>query len=99
MKFYVVSEAYANYLRGFDNKVPQTENPQYQQKKLFIGIVLCVKGTDYLAPLSSYKEYHDRIPPSSATCFKLYEVGNPENKLGIINLKFTIPVLLNLFGD
>ncbi|WP_250692276.1 type III toxin-antitoxin system ToxN/AbiQ family toxin, partial [Escherichia coli] len=39
MKFYTISSRYIEYLKGFEDKVPNSEDPNYQNPKAFIGIV------------------------------------------------------------
>lgn len=92
MRFYTVSDEYLAFLQKIDSKVPNSEGSGYKVKKLFVGIVLEVGTHKFLAPLSSYKINQDSIPSSACTCFKLHERTNPDNKLGIINLKYMIPV-------
>ena len=93
MKFYTVSESYADFLKGIDNGIPNVVDPRYQNPKPFIGVVLEVDGHKYLAPLTSPKDWHSGISNSSPKYFKLHENGNPENILGLINLKFMFPII------
>lgn len=93
MKFYTISSKYIEYLKEFDDKVPNSEDPTYQNPKAFIGIVLEIQGHKYLAPLTSPKKWHNNVKESSLSCFKLHENGVPENQLGLINLKFMIPII------
>lgn len=51
LKFYDIDPAYANYLRQFDQRIP---NISYGTNNKFVcGIVLSVAGHDYFAPISS----------------------------------------------
>lgn len=51
LRFYDVDPNYANYLRQFDQRIP---NIRYSSNNKFVcGIVLSVSGYDYFAPLSS----------------------------------------------
>ncbi len=51
LKFYDIDPAYANYLRRFDQRIP---NISYGTNNKFVcGIVLSVAGYDYFAPISS----------------------------------------------
>ncbi|SMG75014.1 Uncharacterised protein [Klebsiella quasipneumoniae] len=93
MKFYQISSRYISYLKEFEEKVPNSEDPTYQNPKAFIGIVLDIQGHKYLAPLTSPKPWHQDIKESSPNFFKLHENGVPENQLGLINLKFMIPII------
>lgn len=89
MKIYAINNEYVRYLKGIDSKVPDV----YGGGKPFVGIIVSVEGHNYMAPLTSYKIKQDRIRPSMPTCVKLHEHGNPENKLGMIQLNNMIPVL------
>ena len=89
MKFYTVSNAYINFLKKIDHKVPNN----YQRKKPFIGVVLEINAHKYLAPLTSYKPKQDNYEKSFPTLVKLYERENPANKLGMIQLNNMIPVI------
>lgn len=92
MRFYHINDAYLEHLRQFDGKVPQSAGAGYQEKKLYIGIVLEIGSHKFLAPLSSYKQYQDRIPASNVSIFKIHERGNPDNKLGVVALRYMLPV-------
>ncbi|MEM9276100.1 MAG: type III toxin-antitoxin system ToxN/AbiQ family toxin [Cyanobacteria bacterium P01_F01_bin.143] len=89
--FYTVSDSYINFLKQIERKVPN--NNYSNRKKLFIGIVLEINGHKYLAPLTSYKKSQDNISDSSPTIEKLHERGNPDNKLGMIQFRYMIPVI------
>jgi len=89
LEFYTVSDAYINYLKNIDSKVPDN----YGEKRPYIGVLLEVQNHRYLAPLTSYKAKQDNIKSSNPTIFKLYEKGNENNKLGLIHLNNMIPVL------
>lgn len=93
MKFYTVSVPYAHYLKEIDDKIPNVVDANYQNPKAFIGVVLDVDGHKYLAPLTSQKPWHADVKSSSPNYFKLHEIGNPDNGLGLINLKFMFPIL------
>ena len=93
MKFYTISSSYAAYLKQFDNKVPNLTADNYKHPKPFIGVVLQIENHAYLAPMTSPKDWHTSIKGSDPKYFKIYENGNTQNYLGMINLKFMIPVL------
>ncbi|EMD1174222.1 type III toxin-antitoxin system ToxN/AbiQ family toxin [Vibrio harveyi] len=88
MKFYTVTDDYIQHLKKIDKHVPDN----YSETRAYVGIVLQVNGVKYLAPLTSYKEKQDKIKNSTPTIFKLHEEGNPDNKLGMIQLNNMIPV-------
>lgn len=94
MRFYTVTNTYIHFLKEFEKKVPNPSGGNYKNIKPYVGVVLNIDGHKFLAPLTSYKEEtHDKLPESAPTHFKLYEVGNPGNKLGLIALRYMIPVL------
>jgi len=93
MQFYTISEDYAEYLRGIDASIPNIKGNGYKNPKPFIGIVLHIDDHRYVAPLTSPKEWHDSIKNSSPMYFKIHENGNPDHKLGLVNLKFMFPIL------
>jgi protein AbiQ len=89
LQIYKISPEYLNFLRGFDPKVPNG----YQGNKPFVGVIVPVDHHQYLAPLTSYKPKQDNIKSSQPTCVKLYELSNPDNKLGMIQLNNMVPIL------
>ena len=53
MEWYAVDKEYVDYLKNYDEIVPDID---YKNKmKCFLGIVLTRDGIDYFAPLTSYK--------------------------------------------
>lgn len=51
LQFYDIDDAYASYLRSFDNKVP---NITYDNNSKFVcGVVISINGCEYFAPISS----------------------------------------------
>jgi protein AbiQ len=94
LKFYTVTEEYLTFLQKHEKKVPNPKGASYKNAKPFVGIVLEVEGHKFLAPLTSYKpELHNKLPKSFPTHCKIHEIGNPENQLGLVALRFMIPVL------
>ncbi len=89
MKFYTVDEQYIAALKAAQ---PRKVLDNYQGTRPYIGVLLEVNGTKLLAPLTSHKPKHDTIDGSKPTVFKLHEVGNSENKLGMIQINNMIPV-------
>jgi protein AbiQ len=97
MLFYTVDNQYIAHLKTVDSKVPNN----YNAIKPFVGIVLEINGFKYLAPLTSPKPNHDYRKSGDITCVKIHELGKPETKLGMIQLKNMIPVsdsVINLFN-
>ena len=88
MKFYIIEDAYLDHLRAVDSKVPNSVGVGYKQKKPYLGIVLNVEGTDFLAPLSSPKPSHKS---SDKTIFMLHDRSDPNVVLGIIALRYMVP--------
>lgn len=97
VQFYSVSEEYIKHLRTVDDKVRMSKGKQVGQgARPYIGIILTINNIDYLAPLTSYSEKKrkkfEQIPDNSLLSFKMYEVGNEENRLGMVQLNNMIPV-------
>ncbi|MBD9530668.1 type III toxin-antitoxin system ToxN/AbiQ family toxin [Comamonas sp. CMM01] len=99
MRLYTISDRYLSHLRQIDSKVPQAHGATYVVQKPYLGVVLTVDGHDFLAPLSSPKPWHDKIKSSELTIFKIHERTNENNKLGIIALKFMVPVLPTVIAE
>ncbi|NGO62481.1 type III toxin-antitoxin system ToxN/AbiQ family toxin [Rhizobium daejeonense] len=92
MRFYTVSDQYITFLQKHDGKVPNSAGANYKVAKPYVGVVLEIGTHKFLAPLTSYKPNQDGIDASNCTAFKLHERTNPDNKLGMIALRFMIPV-------
>ncbi|WP_240044169.1 type III toxin-antitoxin system ToxN/AbiQ family toxin, partial [Pectobacterium versatile] len=88
VKFYVIADSYINHLVACDQHVYKNKGT-----RPYFGVVLEVNGVEFLAPLTSYKEKQDKIPNSSPLIFKMYELGNEENKLGMVQINNMVPVL------
>ncbi|MEY0162090.1 type III toxin-antitoxin system ToxN/AbiQ family toxin [Providencia rettgeri] len=88
MKFYIVSDNYIRHLKSVDEKVRENKG-----KRPYIGVVFEVNGVEFLAPLTSYKAKHDNIPDAFPLIFKMHELGNETNKLGMVQLNNMVPVL------
>ncbi|HEN3280811.1 TPA: type III toxin-antitoxin system ToxN/AbiQ family toxin [Yersinia enterocolitica] len=88
MKFYVIADSYINHLVACDQHVYKNKGP-----RPYFGVVLEVNGVEFLAPLTSYKEKQDKIPNNSPLIFKMHELGNQENKLGMVQINNMVPVL------
>ncbi len=84
LNLYTVDNNYAKYLKQSDNKVPLIE--EEKNKRPFIGILICVNGKNYLAPLTSPKKKHkimkDRADFIRIAC----------GKYGAINLNNMMPI-------
>lgn len=88
MKFYVIDDAYIKHLQLSDEKVREIKGT-----RPYIGVVFEVDGVEFLAPLTSYKLKQDNIPDTFPLIFKMHELGNEENKLGMVQLNNMVPVL------
>ncbi|WP_023604412.1 type III toxin-antitoxin system ToxN/AbiQ family toxin [Aliivibrio logei] len=87
MKFYIVSDDYIQYLQKVDNKVRENKTT-----RPYIGVVLEINNNQFLAPLTSYKEKHDRIPEQSPLIFKMYDLDDTKVSLGMVQLNNMIPI-------
>ncbi|KPD21246.1 type III toxin-antitoxin system ToxN/AbiQ family toxin [Idiomarina abyssalis] len=88
MKFYIVNDDYIKHLKGADEKVRENKG-----KRPYIGVIFEINKVEFLAPLTSYKAKHDKIPDTYPLIFKMYELGNETNKLGMVQLNNMLPVL------
>jgi len=97
MRFYTLSAGYIQYLQSLDPKVPNHSGAGYVNEKPYIGVVLNIEGCDFLAPMSSPKGWHQGVKNSDNKYFKLHHVGDPTQSLGIINIRYMIPVLAGAY--
>ena len=61
VKLYEVEPAYINYLSPYAPHLFQNKKPGQNNERKYIGIVLTVEGIEYFAPLSSFKEKHQKM--------------------------------------
>ena len=87
LSFYLVDEAYCNYLRSNDPCVPH--NMAHKSTRPFIGVLFAINGISYYAPLSSPKLKHATM----SNQIDLIKVDG--GKYGVINLNNMIPVHSN----
>ena len=88
MFWYSINNDYIKYLKKYDKFVP---NVEYKNKmKCFLGIILRLDGTDFFAPLTSYKKKFDNMK-NDLDFFKIvnYKTGKI---YGAIDLNNMIPV-------
>ncbi len=88
MFWYSINNDYIKYLKKYDKFVP---NVEYKNKmKCFLGIILRLDGTDFFAPLRSYKKKFDNMK-NDLDFFKImnYKTGKI---YGAIDLNNMIPV-------
>ena len=89
MQFYVVSDDYITHLKTVDKHVPNN----YGETRPYIGVVMEINNIKYLAPLTSHKEKHNEIKAGIPTVFKMHELGNEDNKLGMVQINNMLPIL------
>jgi len=90
MKIYTVSDSYLDHLRKVDGKVPSND---YKNDKPYVGVVLEVNGSKYLAPLTSEKPALEKLAANHPTIFKLHAVDDEADKLGAIRILYMIPIV------
>ena len=78
INLYRVNKSYCMYLHEFDSRVPEIRKEK--ETRPFIGILLCVNGKNFFAPLTSPKQKHLYMKETQ-DFLKIYE-----GKLGGINL-------------
>lgn len=84
IEFYEVEPKYINYLVPFAPHLFHNKKPGQQNERKYIGVVITVRGLDYFAPLSSYKEKHKRMKES----LDFLKIGD----YAVINLNNMFPV-------
>lgn len=86
LRFYTIKDDFINKMKSLDPKIQNN----YGGTRPYVGVLLKINGLKYYAPLSSYKPKQDKI--NNITVFKIYEKGNPDNKLGVIHINNMFPV-------
>lgn len=84
MNIYKADADYCNYLHYYEPKIPFVENEK--ENRPFIGVVLCVNGKNFFAPLTSPKPKH--LTMKNTQDFLKIDEG----RLGGINLNNMIPI-------
>ena len=84
LNLYTVNKEYCEFLRKFDSKVPIVNGNK--EKRLFVGILICVNNKNYFAPLTSPKKKHLMMKDSQ----DFMKIDNGE--LGAINFNNMIPI-------
>ena len=84
MNIYIADINYCNYLHYYEPKIPYVENEK--ENRPFIGVVLCVNGKNFFAPLTSPKEKHKNMKDMQ----DFLRIDN--GFLGGINLNNMIPI-------
>lgn len=88
LKFYEIDDFYIDYLRQFDDTVPKTKIENRKENRKYTGILFNIDNMDYLAPLSSFKEKHNKIKEK----IDFIKIGN----YAVVNLNNMIPVKKNV---
>ena len=93
IKLYEIDSAYINYLGKYAPHLFHNKAAGQVNERKYIGVVLTVNGMDYFAPLSSFKEKHQRMSESvDFLKIKNYAVIN-------INNMFPVPSSLLTYVD
>ena len=82
IRIYEVKSGYIGYLSNYQKHIfSQTEG---KEKRKYIGIILTVRGMNYFAPLSSYKDKHKAMKESvDVIKIKTYAVINLNNMIPV----------------
>lgn len=84
LSFYEVNDSYIEYLSKFDSHVMYAKIETRKFKRKYIGILFKINKKLYIAPLSSYKEKHNKIKEN----IDFIKIGNKS----VINLNNMFPV-------
>lgn len=84
--FYEVEDDYIEYLSKFDTKIMYAKRENRKFKRKYIGILFEIMGKYYIAPLSSFKEKHEKIKEK----IDFIKIGNK----AVVNLNNMFPVQL-----
>lgn len=84
MNIYKADSSYCNYLHYYESKIPYVEDEKGNRP--FIGVVLCVNGKNFFAPLTSPKPKH--LTMKNTQDFLKIDEG----RLGGINLNNMMPI-------
>lgn len=82
--FYEVKDSYIEYLSKFDSHIMYSKIESRKFKRKYIGILFKINEKLYIAPLSSYKEKHNKMKES----IDFIKIGNKS----VINLNNMFPV-------
>lgn len=84
MNFYYASKEYCNYLNMYENKIAKIDG--IKEGRPFLGVVICVNGKNYFAPMTSPKRKHRTMKDS------LDFIRIDKGKFGAINLNNMMPI-------
>lgn len=95
MKWYALNKEYIDYLKQFDNTVPNSNYENHM--KCYIGVVLENDGVYYFAPLSSFKPKFITLKND----MDFFKIVNPETKkiYGAININNMLPVCKGCYSE
>ena len=80
IKLYEVDPDYVTYMADFAPHVFHNKQTGQSYERKFIGIVFSIRGIDYFAPLSSFKDKHIHMPETlDFLKIKRYAVINLNN--------------------
>lgn len=82
MKLYNVANKYVDYLKNFDEKVPENKD----SKRPFVGVIFTIDENNFFAPLSSPKSKH--LNMKNGADFHKINSGHQ----GAINFNNMIPI-------
>lgn len=84
LDLYTINNHYGNFLHGRDTKSPDVSGRK--ARRPFIGVMIIVNDKEYIVPLTSPKEKHQRM--KNTIDFMKIDSG----KLGAINFNNMVPV-------
>ena len=82
IRIYEIKDTYVKYLSNYQKHIYTPKDGTFKRK--YIGVVLEIKGIEYFAPLSSYKEKHKKMK-EVVDIIKIKEYA-------VINLNNMVPV-------
>ncbi len=84
LNFYEVKDEYIEYLSKYDSNIMNSKIKERKFKRKYIGILFEINNVLYIAPLSSYKEKHNKMKER----IDFIKIGNKS----VINLNNMFPV-------
>lgn len=84
LKIYEIENAYIDYLVPFAPHLFHNKKENQKNERKYIGVILTVNNMDYFAPLSSFKEKHQKMKNN----IDFLKIGN----YAVINLNNMFPV-------
>lgn len=84
IKFYEISEAYINYLAPHAPHLFHNSKATQANTRKYLGIIFHVHSMNYFAPLSSFKEKHEKMKEG----MDFLKIG----RYAVINLNTMFPV-------